>query len=692
MLVSASAFVLDLIAIVGATVHMGDPGAEPLVATVLIEDELIAAVGNDIEIPEDARVLDGSGRHLTPGLIDGMVSFDPEHDLLYLAHGVTCVRDLGGDASVTALLRAPEHRDLTPGPALLTAGAVLDGQPPQSSAAVAIATLGDLQQAMIALADSFKVDFFSVQPKFPAALVGALGDYAEQVGLPVWGLLPESLSLAGALEAGFDGLLGLDVLLPDGVSWLFAQPGAFDAGVQLIQDAGAALVPVVGEAERRATPADPEDPALGWLGTFYEAQWLAEWAAREPSLDEQFAKTAARVADKRSGLLKRLYDAEVPLLPGSGAPLSWVLPGRSLLDELDRWVAAGIASEQVLRLATAEASKLVGEQDRRGRIVPGRVADLVLLDLDPRESLRGFRDPSAVFVRGRFLDRDTLTTRLNQLRAQQTAVRERDALPLAVPELKLPEGRPLLTGVVETRSLGLRLSAERFAVVGAEDGSISLLSILVSPPTASLAGKQVEIAIRIQAGTIEGFSIRYLSGGEELVLRGVWQAQRMRLERRLNGEGFATQSTPERPQVLSLSPLADTVLAALLLGQIEDLSRPLVVLDLGPELEPVLDRWLVEDAEDGSRWIRSGQSFQQFIYLDNGAPASIYRRTGHQAARGEILLDTISAFGGVGYPARVEKSSAPLGPVAPKVEDPLPEVPESDDPKREDPPQEGDGR
>lgn len=117
-----------------------------------------------------------------------------------------------------------------------------------------------------------------------------------------------------------------------------------------------------------------------------------------------------------------------------------------------------------------------------------------------------------------------------------------------------------------------------------------------------------------------------------------------------------------------------------------------MVLELGPELEPVLDRWLVEDAEDGSRWIRSGQGFQQFVYLDNGAPASIYRRTGHQDARGEVLLDTLSAFGGVGYPAVVRKPDVPFGPTAPSGEDPLPEVPKPEDPKREDSPKERDGR
>lgn len=673
MLATPTVLLLDLIAIVGATVHTGVPGQEPAVATVLIEDQNITAVGPALAIPEGARVVEAAGLHLTPGLIDGMVSFDPEHDLLYLSRGITCVRDLGGDASVTALLRSPEHRELTPGPALLTAGAVLDGQPPLSSAALAIGTASDLEQALIALDQNFQVDFLSVQPNFPAELAGDLGERARSAGLPVWGLLPDSLGLSAAVEAGFNGFLGLDVLLPDGVNWTFAQPGAFEANIKVIAEAGVALVPVVGEAERRAVRPDPEDPDLGLLGIFYEAQWLAEWAAREPLLDESFGKMAERIATKRSKLLARLHEVGIPLLPGSGAPLSWVMPGRSLLDELDRWVAAGLPPEEVLGLATRGAAELIGEGERRGTIAPQRVADLVLLASDPREDLSGFREPSAVFVRGRYLDRSFLESGLDDLRQEQATVRERDALPLPVPELELPEGRPLLTGVVETRSLGQRLSAERFAVVAEEDDSISLLSTLVSPPSASIAGKQVEIAVSTRGGAIEGFSIRFLSGEEELILRGVWQAQRMRLQRRLNGEEFATQSTPERPELLSLSPLADTVLAALCLGQIEATERPLVVLELGPELEPVLDRWLVQDVEDGSRWIRSGQGFQQFQFLSNGGPASIYRRTGQQESRSQLRLETLHSFGGAGHPAKVGPPPEVIGPPTPVVDPPEPE-------------------
>ena len=670
----SSPALLDLVALVGATVHTLEPGAEPFVGDVLIEDGRIAAVGSDLELAPEIPRYDLTGAHLVPGLIDGMVSFDPEHDALYVTSGVTCVRDMGGDASVTALLRDPSFRDRLPGPTLLTAGAVLDGQPPLSSAAVVIADEAGLVQAVDTLARDFAVDFLSIQPNFPAELAPRLGELADERGLAVWGMVPRALGFEGALEAGFDGLLGLDVLLPEGVDWTFAQPGAFEARTEALVTAGAALVPVAGEAQRRLLEGSPDHPDLRLLNAFYEAQWMADWTARSKLRDERFVKTAERVHAKRLALLARLHERGARLLPGSGAPLSWVMPGRSLLDELDAWVEAGVAPIDALVAATRGAAELLGQADERGRIAVGLGADLVALDADPREGLAPLRAPRAVCVRGTVLDRDALADLIATLEASQASIRAEQAKPLVVPELELPEGTPLLAGTIETKSLGNRLSAERFAAVRAEDGSLSIVGRLVSPASASVQAKQTDIALRYEGERLVGFSVRYTSGEEEIVLRGIWHAERLRLERKRNGAVFSTQSTLERPQLVTLDPLADSATVALALGQLEP-KELTVMLELGPELEPVLDRWQIEDAPDGSRWIRSQQGLAQFRYTSSGLPEAIYRRVGNQETYAEPRFETYTTFDGPGLPVRfTAPATVPAPPPAeassPKVEEP----------------------
>ena len=131
-----SALLLDVLALVGGTVHPLTEGAAPAVATVLVEGGRIRAVGPDLAVPEGARVLDLTGLHIVPGLVDAVVSFEAEHDVLYLDAGVTLVRDHG--SPYASLMREKDIalRDRNPGPYLLLSGPTLGGLAPEEKLAL----------------------------------------------------------------------------------------------------------------------------------------------------------------------------------------------------------------------------------------------------------------------------------------------------------------------------------------------------------------------------------------------------------------------------------------------------------------------------------------------------------------------------------------------------------------------------
>lgn len=650
------------LAIVGATIHSQEPGQRPEVGTLLILGERIQGRVAEGTLSAQVERIDGTGKHLVPGLIDGLVNFDPAHDLLYVASGVTLVRDMGGDAGQVTVLRDKSFRDRVPGPALLTAGAVLDGDPPLSAAAVAVDSEDKLQDAIVQLRQAYKVDFLSIQPNFKPELLPALARLAKEQEREIWGLPPRGAALGQLL--GWRGVSGLDVLLPKDVQWSFVQGQAFAPAIELVRERGLAIVPVAGEARRRMQRGDPESPDFELLDSFYEVEWLSEWGLREPRFDERFLETGRRVDQKRLELLKSLHAAGVELLPGSSAPLAWNLPGRALLEELDDWVRAGLTPETVLAAATRDAARLVGQGEERGRIAPGLMADLVLLDSDPRESLAPLRDPAWVVVRGRALSRAALREGLEGLRQRRREERERERLPLAMPELELPPGAPLLAGQVETRYLGKRLSGERFAVLRSPEGHLDVVTRLYVPPAGDLAESQLETAQRLVDGRLANFAFRLLTGGDELILRGSVVAGQLRIERKYNGSVIATQVTEERPAVVVLSPLTDTVATALVLGQLPEVGS-ITVLELADQLEPVLDRWLVQDATDGSRWVRNQQGWMRFAYRADGAPELISRGTGRQAVEVRPTEAGIQDFGGAGLPVRFVPPVEPQGPQLP---------------------------
>ena len=133
-----TSLLLDVLALVGGTVHVTAEGAEPVVATILIEDGQIVAVGPELEVPDGAHLVDCAGLHLIPGMIDGLAYHDRQHDALYTNAGVTLVRDHGNELGRIFAERELAIRDAMGGPALSISGAVLDGSPPSTASAVVL--------------------------------------------------------------------------------------------------------------------------------------------------------------------------------------------------------------------------------------------------------------------------------------------------------------------------------------------------------------------------------------------------------------------------------------------------------------------------------------------------------------------------------------------------------------------------
>ena len=125
------------LAFVGVTVLEMTPDAvaERPDQTVVVQDGRIKAVGarGTIKAPPGAVEIDGAGKYLMPGLADMHVHLehfeDPAILQLFLANGVTTVRNMDGRPYIVEWKRQIELGALM-GPAIYTAGPLLDGDPP----------------------------------------------------------------------------------------------------------------------------------------------------------------------------------------------------------------------------------------------------------------------------------------------------------------------------------------------------------------------------------------------------------------------------------------------------------------------------------------------------------------------------------------------------------------------------------
>jgi imidazolonepropionase-like amidohydrolase len=94
-----------------------------------------------------------------------------------------------------------------------------------------------------------------------------------------------------------------------------------------------------------------------------------------------------------------LYRSGVPVVAGTDN-----IAGIELVRELELYVTAGIPPREVLRIATHSGAEVMKRGDRFGRIAPGYVADLMLVDGDPSVNISDLRRVRTVLRGDRLYD------------------------------------------------------------------------------------------------------------------------------------------------------------------------------------------------------------------------------------------------------------------------------------------------
>jgi hypothetical protein len=637
---------LQVIALQGATVHSQLPGERPRVATVLIEEGLIRAVAVGIDLPEGTRVVDLSGRHLLPGLIDGMVHHDLEHDALYTLAGVTLARDMGNELGRIFSARDPRVRDALPGPELLVCGAVLDGVPPATTEAVVVTSAEEVDDKLPRLRQ-LGADFFCFHLGIPAEAWRAAVARSHAEGVELWGPAPRGIAFAELIASGQDGLLGLDAFLPTGADWRSAEEAELVRRVSAFADSGMALTPLLAVYAAQLESGE-EVAGLELLAPHYERLWLHERALRRARWDEAGRAAGEHALVLQQRLLRRLEAAGVRLLPGSGAPNPWRQPGSGLVDELLLWAEAGIPRERVLMAATRGAAEILGQADRRGAIAPGLQADLLCVEADPRAELAVLRRPCGVAVRGRWLGEEDLAALREALRAHQAEARQPEQAVVGLDPPDLPPGQLLASGVLEGIALGERVALESYAVVALEVGGTVYAARLRSPAPEGAPRAESHLVQRIERGVLQDFHLTIWRGPHALEIRGVRLGGQLRLERRIDGVHLETSAVAEKVVLVDLGSGS----TAVVLGR-ERSAGALTALYF-EDADPAIGRWELVIDEEGRYLVRSGATPWAARLGENGHPEQVERRKG----TGVVLYRPLAGAersGELGLAARAEK-------------------------------------
>lgn len=649
-------FLLEKIALVGGLVHSMLPGDAPRPATILLDRGLIEAVGADVLVPKDARVIDLAGKHVIPGLIDGMVSFDADYDRLYLSCGVTCVRETGADRTQVIAERDTLARERNPGPSLWIAGAVIDGNPPATRSAIVMTSAEEAADKGGRLIDpdgTERIDYFSCFVGLPEPAWSALITLGHRQQRPVqlWGPLPRGITLEKALATGQDGLFHLDALLPAGKDWNSVSDEELAAVAKRIGQTKLAITPTLAlYAKRLVPPPEHPEPLVQHLGPLQAALWLVDAKKRAAYFranPDKLAEGAAAFA-KQARLVKLLHENHVTLVPGSASGLApWLVPGEALLDELSLWVgSAGFSTSEALAAATRGSAQRLGFADRRGTLEAGRSADLVVTSGDPEQDLKLLHRPDQVIVRGRVLSAAELEALRADLAQRQQQLQKLSFQPLQLAPPVAPPGELVLSGMVETRYAGQRISGERFAVGRTSDGGLALSTRMLTFGTASTADTECAVLQKVLDGRLVELELTVTSGPRVVVLKGALAGGQLNVESRLNGVFQKNTHVRERVPFVEFGGVATD----LILGQcVQPGSFTTLFLQ---DFELCSGDWMLAlEPDSGRHLVRSGIGARIVEYAPDGAPkTSIF-----ESGRGELtrtLLEDRPEKGGLPVPKK----------------------------------------
>ena len=404
---------------------MDGSGGPPLrESLILIKDGHVQAVGRggEMSVPRGAERVNVAGKTIIPGLIDAHARVERWAASRYLAWGVTTVRDLGaGGDSVYALKNDLNLGTLT-GPRMFTSGPMIDGVPPDNPRATGVTTDVEVRKA-VDLRAVAGADYVESHSRISPALMPTLMREAQTLRMSVIahpGMM-DALSAARAGVRSIEQLAGVSSSIQGNtgtfVGWAMeeAQWGQFDSatvarGAQALAATHVAIVPALiqhemlshlNDATLRSRPTMDDVPARApgvrdVAGLLQRTGWSAgDFAAfrRARPRQDQFVREFKRAG----GLVAAGTDAASELL----------VPGAALHDELELLVAAGFTVGEAISAATRKGAELL-HADSLGRIAPGAVADLVVLNASPSDDIAATRDIAWVMTRGRILYPDSL--------------------------------------------------------------------------------------------------------------------------------------------------------------------------------------------------------------------------------------------------------------------------------------------
>lgn len=397
--------------------------------TVLVENGSITAIraSSEVVAPAGALIIDGSGKYLIPGLVDMHVHIEDENDLLlYVANGVTTVRNMWGNTEKKSFMGMPDQlilRDLINkgellGPTIYTSGPIMEGNPPAHSLMPIFETPQQAAES-IAWQKERGYDFIKVYDNLSKDVYQAILQAADQYGLPVTGHVPSKVGLEKVLSGGqvtIEHLTGY--IDPDAAEFLIPED-KLSIYAEMTKNAGVWNCPTIGLYQNTVPPDEIDrleaQPGVEYMSPLMRMLMRFFIGQLGNSVSYTGLDYPARIEEIYTRMTSILHDAGANLILCTDTSNSYLVPGYSLHRELSQLIKAGLTPYEAIQAGTYNAAEAIGKLDQFGTVEVGKRADLILLNENPLVDVSNIQNRSGVMLRGRWLTESQLQGMLTSL-------------------------------------------------------------------------------------------------------------------------------------------------------------------------------------------------------------------------------------------------------------------------------------
>lgn len=396
--------------------------------SIVIEGKRIRTVGPAgpaAIVPRNVQIIDARGKFIIPGLIDAHVHLVHRLNFahvtgdevlpLFLASGVTTLRDTGDEIVAQTLVARYAASQPERCPRVFTASYLLDADPPIHRDIGLAVTDPERVAAVVADMVAWRVTTLKIYARTGRNVGRRIIEEGHRRNLAVTGHL-SAYPAQEAVEDGIDCLEHItsvfDFIIPAGAR----KPG-HRANLDLGNPQARALIGLLAKRQVMVDPTltvyrnmlllsdlpeihrHPDVAAVPErLRSYWHSYRLTQGLA--PATRERRRREFAKYQE----LTGMLHRAGVPILAGTDAPEPFCPPGLSLHQELELLVESGLSPAAALRAATLNNARALKQAEHLGSVGAGKIADMVILSADPTADIRNTRRIERVIRGGHVCD------------------------------------------------------------------------------------------------------------------------------------------------------------------------------------------------------------------------------------------------------------------------------------------------